>query len=209
MISIDILIALVLTLFVFSFVLWRTKDNLMYRFAEHTFVAVSLGNMTVLAIKYLQGNVINPIIYKGDYILIIVLILGCLLYLRFSKRFFYICRWPLSFMVGVGLGLTLRGWTHGWLFSGIITPTILSLAVVGDAFTTFNNIFVIVCTLTVLSYFIFSIQHKGALRYSATLGRYFMMVMFGVMFSNYTFSRLATLSGRLLWVVQSISSIFA
>jgi len=200
---IQLLIAMAFTIMMFSFALWRTTNNPFYRFAEHTFVAVSMGNMIVMAYRYLQGNVFEPVI-QGDLILLIPIVAGLMLYFRFSKKYFYVCRWPLSFMVGIGLGLTLRGWTHGWLYQGMIKATILPLFVAGDPMGSFNNIVVVVITLTVLSYFLFSIEHKGTLGYSARIGRYIMMVMFGVMFANIAFGRLASLSGRLRFLLEGI-----
>jgi hypothetical protein len=190
-----------------TFALWKTRNPL-YRFAEHTFVAVSIGHAVVLAIQYINGSALIPAL-KGEYIYIFVMLLGLMLYLRFSKKYFYICRWPLSFMVGIGLGLTLRGWTHGWLVDGVIKPTILPLFVGGSPIGTFNNIITVIMTLTVLSYFIFSIEHKGILGHSARIGRYFMMIMFGVMFSNITFSRLASLSGVIRTIVETFRTLFA
>jgi hypothetical protein len=163
--------------------------------------------MTVLGIKYIISSGVNPLL-QGDLALGFVLILGLMLYFRFSKKYFFLCRWPLSFMIGIGLGLTLRGWTHGWLWQGMIVPTISALYIEGDALQSFNNIITLVITVTVLSYFIFGMAQKGALAVSAKFGRYFMMIMFGVMFSSYNFARLAGLGQQLIWIINTIARIF-
>jgi hypothetical protein len=55
--------------------------------------------------------------------------------------------------------------------------------------------------LTTLSYFFFSREHKGALKYSARVGIWFIMIGFGASFGNTVMGRISLLIGRVQFLL--------
>lgn len=179
-------IAAIATIGIISFAF---KDNPLYRLVENVYVGISAGHAIVLGWMNIRDMGITPLITKGQWSLLIPLILGVLLYTRYFKKISWLSRFPLALLVGIGTGLAIRG-TVGSQIVSQIKGTILPLNSV-------NNILIVLGTLGVLTYFFFSVEHKGGLKYVSTFGRYVMMVSFGAAFGNTVMGRMALFIGRL------------
>lgn len=55
-----------------------------------------------------------------------------------------------------------------------------------------------------MSYFIFIREHTGALGASAQLGRYFLMIAFGLGFSTLLMTYFGVLLERILWILTNL-----
>lgn len=104
-------VAAFVTLALYSFLY---EDNPVYKFAEHLFVGVSAGyfiarsSQDVIRKKCLDLLLSSPGAGESrDYLLIIPLIMGLMVLAKVLPRQGWIARWPLSFMVGTGIGLQL------------------------------------------------------------------------------------------------------
>ena len=158
-------------------ILW--KENPYYRAVQYLYVVQSAATFTLAGIAALSKNTFGPLL-TGEYLLIIPLMLGSLVFLSYFESTQWIARFPLNFALGVGLALTIRG----------IIPTnivgqiggLLSYARIGGTpFETFTNIIQVGIAICVFSYFLFYFAHKWTIvRYTAKIGRYAILFWFGV-----------------------------
>jgi hypothetical protein len=154
------------------------KENPVYRLAEAIFIGGGTGHAVLYGILNIQKLGIGPML-KGQITYILPLLLGIIFFTRLlpdtSQRWPSI--YPVSILTGIGMGLAIRA----VLISQVIGPlssTILPLTGVPIG-TTFDNLIIIVLTITSLMYFTFSIKHTGAIGYLTRIGRYGMMIAFG------------------------------
>jgi hypothetical protein len=192
-------IAAILTLAIFSFLY---KENPFYRFAEHLFVGMSAGY--ALARTWNNGlvpNLFNPLFKGHQFILIIPALLGLLYLFRFIPKLSHLILIPIAVGLGLGSGLGI---------APIIQTDIIKQmqSTIADA-SNFSaggwglvwGLVSFVGVITTLSYFFFSREHKGALKYSANIGIWFLMVGFGASFGNTVMGRVSLLIGRVQFLL--------
>ena len=172
------------------------KENPVYRAAEHVFVGSTAGHAIGMAV----GNVLRygykPLVEKGQVILLIPIALGLLLYARFFRSFSWLSRWPVAFLVGVGTGQTIFTSLRTQVINQVL-PAIMKLP--GKTFgVTLNSLISLVGLLSVIAYFLFTIPHVGAVKRVSQMGRWVMMVTFGVSFGNVVAGRISVLLGELV-----------
>ena len=107
--------AWLLMLAIYSYPLF--KENPVYRFAEHTFIATALAIMIVTNIDSLIRGPLNSLITQGRIILLVPVILGFAMYFLLHPDYRWISRFPIAILVGSAMGLGL---------SSVIIPQILS-----------------------------------------------------------------------------------
>jgi len=199
--EIGTLVALAMTLCVYSYVLY--KDTPLFDFAVNTFLGLSVGNVAVIATKSIQGNVLSKI-SAGDYIYIIPTILGLLVFFRLSDKYKNLSRLSIAVMFGTGTGLGLaRTWHSG--VSRHLAGTISGVLASKDAFSLFNNLIVVIGIITVMLYFTFTEYYNKPLpSFVKRVGRIFIMISFGAQFGAVILSRMAALSGRILFIVRAL-----
>lgn len=71
------------------------KENPFYRAAEHLYVGISAGHAVITAYTNIRDKAVKPI-GAGEYLWIIPIILGLLLYSRYFKRTAWLSRYPVS-----------------------------------------------------------------------------------------------------------------
>jgi len=179
-------VAALFTLMIYSILF---KENVLYRFAESTAIAVAVGYGVVTTLKSLRTSTYIPLT-NGNMLVLIPLFLGVLTYLTFIKKYAWLSLWPIGFLTGVGLGLSVRGAIQAQLIEQI-DATILPLT--GSSTDLFNNIIIFISTIAVLYYFLFTINFKNPTVNSVSEGvrkfaRYFIMVGLGVGFSGASLS---------------------
>lgn len=173
------------------------RDNVFFKFAEHTFVGAAAGHSIVYGVDNVLRLGWTPLI-KGSTVYIVVFILGILLYTRYHSEYFWISRFPISIMAGIGLGLSLRATVTSDFIAQILSTAQIKLLDV-DGWTAFSNLLFIVITITVVYYFIFTYPkiHGGRLGTISKIARYGMMAAFGYSFANTILSRFQMIFGRL------------
>jgi hypothetical protein len=201
--EIGIWIGAFLTLGIFSFLY---RDNPVYKFCEHLFVGVSAGYYVVLTmISSVWPNMIHPLFTNfsqgRNFLLLIPLALGILLFSRFFPRGDWLSRWPIAFILGVYPALRITGFAQGDLVEQV-HGTILPLWMPGDVGTTINNWLLVGGLLTTLIFFFFSKEHKGALGGSARIGVYFLMISFGASYGYTVMARVSLLIGRVMFLLD-------
>jgi len=163
------------TLGIFS-MLW--KRNPWYHLIEHIAIGGGSAHLLIFAFVALQRTAIDQI-QHGKLILIIPMIVGLLQLSRLSKQHGWLARYPMSILIGVGIGMMLAATVQGQL--------IAQIAGIGDSIINAKTpiqfwSFVIagLGTLAGFTYFIFTREHEGILGYSARIGRIVLMAGFGV-----------------------------
>ena len=219
--TIGVWIAAILTLGVLSYLY---RDNPMYKLVESIVVGVSAGYTFVVgfwdalvaklflkltpalvhawAMPLGSGEPPEPV----DVSYIVPLVLGVMLFLRFVPRLESLAGWPLAFVVGMTAGLKLIVFLEAD-FIGQISSTILPLV----AFTAdqqsqrsrFNltesvqNLLLVAGVLSCLTYFYFSVEHRGVIRQVARCGIWVLMITFGSSFAFTVMGRITLLTVRM------------
>lgn len=180
------------------------KDNIIFRFVQTTLVFLALANISVQAVNVINTKSIIPF-FKGDYILVVPIFLGALLYTRLIPKYVSLSRIPIAIMVGVGLGLGMRGAVEVDIVNQIIATV---LAFWGGAYTPIDNLIIMVGTVCSLSYFLFTIGFKGSqaktIGYIQRIGRYFLMIAFGGVFGTTMMARLSWFTDRIYTIIQAL-----
>ena len=201
--GLGVVVAAGLTLALYSFLY---KDNPFFKMAENLFVGV--------AAAYVFGQYWYPTIYgeiwvrlsglskgqgvSGDGWLLAPTLLGLLMLTRFSRRFSWLSRLSFAFFVGLGAGLTIPRTISSFILAQIeatIQPLSWSLA-------GFNLLVILVGVVSVLIYFFFSMEHKGAVGKVSRLGIAFLMISFGASFGYTIMARLSLLIGRISFLMD-------
>ncbi len=206
-------VAAILTLAIFSFLY---RDNPVYKLAEHIFVGVAAGY--TVAYAYWQVFVPNlwyPLhgLYRGSYpgrgteewwwtlLLHVPAALGLLFFLRFSRRFSWLSRWAIAFLVGAYAGVNLIAYFQSDLILQTKGTFVLldpaRLAEDGWYKVLALNIPILIGVLASLTYFFFSKPHRGVLGVSARTGIFFLMAAFGASFGYTVMARISLFIGRL------------
>lgn len=180
-----------MTLSLFSFAI---GENPFYRLGEHLYVGVAAAHSLVMGWENLQNNAIAPIMDDGQYLKFIPIVLGILMYARFFKGQMWLSRIPMSALVGLGAGLTIRGTITAEIINQI-NATLVPL-------NSIDNIIIVFGVITVLMFFYFTRKDTNPLfNYSGYVGRFIMMIAFGALFGNAAMGRMSLMIGRLRFLL--------
>lgn len=202
-----------LTLAIFSFLY---KDNPFYKFAEHLVVGVSAGYWAV--ILWHNGLVPNLLerLQDGDWYALwlnsskpwylIPALLGILMWTRFSKKFAWISRWPISMYIGIATGvaipLEMANRVNKQLYA--IMADIHWSNFFGNGFLDtaagYSEVIVFVGTIAGLIYFFFSKAHAGGFGVIAKVGIYILMIGFGASFGLTVMARISLFIQRIQYM---------
>ena len=218
-------LAALFTLCILSFLY---GDNPLYKLAEAVFVGVSAGYWMVVGFwtgivqnlfSKLAPDLIRSSLLPGlpesqeqELIYLFPLLLSVLMLMRLSPVGGWISRWALAFFIGATAGIRLLGYLQSD-FLRQIQSTILPLLVVGtqgfDFSASLQNLTIVVGVLSCLTYFFFSIEHKGVVGGVSRLGIWFLMITFGAGFGYTVMGRIALMAQRLefladdwLWIID-------
>ena len=211
-------VAAILTLCVFSYLY---KDNVGYKLAEAVIVGVSAGYWMVLnfwevivakVLVKLSPDVARyaflpdtPLDAKADYWYIVPIVLGCLVFCRLVPKVAWLGRWPLAFVVGTTAGLKLILFLDADFVSQIRSTILPLIAFTTDVSTkvrafdwkqSVQNIVLVAGVLSSLTYFYFSVEHKGLVGRVSKLGVWVLMITFGASFALTVMGRITLLTMR-------------
>lgn len=165
------------------------KENKIYRVGEAMTIGFFLGVTLKYAVDVLYKRVYTPLLIEGKWMswVLVVTILGILLYTRFIKSIWWISRWPVAILGGVGAAVAVRG-----ALGPMILKQLHTLPAPGpDPLTTFNRIIMPIATFTAFCQFIFTKEQRGALGVLTFIGRLFLMIAFGFMLGTFLMSNIA------------------
>jgi hypothetical protein len=201
--DIGVWIAALLTLGIFSFLY---RDNPVYKFCEHLFVGISAGYYVVLTyFSTIKPNLVTPLFTQfnegRNFLLLVPLFLGVMLFSRFFPRGEWLSRWPIALILGVYPALRITGFGQSDLVEQV-HGSILPLWGAVNTGDLINNWLLVVGLLTTLVFFFFSKEHKGALGGTAKVGIYFLMVSFGASYGYTVMARISLLIGRVMFLLR-------
>ena len=215
--TIGVWISALLTLCVFSYLY---RDNVFYKLAESIIVGVSAGYWIVLSFwEVVVAKVFvklapdlaryslmpdTPADAKADYLYLVPVILGCLVFCRLFPKIAWLGRWPLAFVVGTTAGLKLILFLNAD-FVQQVRSTILPLIVFATSETgvrldwkqSIQNTVIVISVLSSLTYFYFSVEHKGVVGRVSRVGIWVLMISFGASFALTVMGRITLLTMRL------------
>jgi len=195
---IQIWMAAIFTIWIYSIAF---RDNDFFKFAEYTFVGAAAGHGLVYGVdnirRYGWDNLIG-----GNYFYIVVFLLGILLYSRYHPQYFWVSRYPLSVMVGLGIGLSMRAVVTAEFITQIKSTAAIKVLGVTDPFKLVSNLIFIILVVTTVYFFLFTFPkaHEGGLGIIPKIARYGMMAAFSYSFANTVLSRYNMIFGRLDFV---------
>ncbi|MBX3440126.1 MAG: hypothetical protein KF861_21730 [Planctomycetaceae bacterium] len=223
-------VAALCTLGILSFLL---GDNPLYKLTEAVVVGVSAAYLMVVGfwsevVQNLFGNLIPGLMERTllpglpdvepKFIYLIPLVMGGMMLWRLSPiGGNWIARWPLAFFIGATAGVRLVASLESD-FVQQINSTILPLVVfAADGSFLFwqslKNVIISAGVLMGLTYFFFSVEHRGIVGGLARGGVWLLMITFGALFGYTVMGRVALLTGRLeflfddwLWLIDPTAS---
>ena len=201
-------VAAFLTLCIYSFLY---RDNPFYRFAEYLFVGVSVGYGIVLSIH--QGFL--PFAWQpfwaavtgeslAGLIKLIPIGIGLLFFSGLSPRQTWLIRYPSAILIGVGSGLSIPNVLRANIFEqtrGTVEPFAAIHAGTLSGWDTFDAVLMVVGVVCTLTYFFFSVEHRGPVKWISKVGIAFLMIGFGSAFGN-------TVMGRVALLIQRVDFLF-
>jgi hypothetical protein len=220
--SLDTVVAVLLTLFVFSFLL---GDNALYRLAEHLFVGVAVGYAVVIAfhsvlvprlllplMEGLQGQVAEQV-----YLSLAGLLFGLLLLLKPVRSLSWWGNFSVALLLGVGAALAIGGALLGTLIPQVAATCDVPryTASYGPELGLISGLLVVVGTIGAMLHMTFergregrlSILRNAVVQWWGGLGRWFILVAFAAILATTFLSRLSLLVGRVLFLLDSVQGL--
>ncbi|MBI2921189.1 MAG: hypothetical protein HYY18_08915 [Planctomycetes bacterium] len=214
-------VAVGFTLAIYTFLY---RDNPVFKFAEHVFVGVSNGYL----LCYTWFTVVKPMLVvplwhairppadkpleanETLWLLVPAFLSLCML-MRFVPKAAWMSRWAFAFMVGTTSGvlipLTVQAQIYKQLFpmlGGFVSRGGDTDAVLWVA--SLKSLLILIGVFAVLTYFLFSVEHKGPVRVFARTGIVFLMIAFGASFGYTVMARESLLIGRVKFLITQAGS---
>ena len=187
-----------LTLSIFSYLY---GDNPFYKAAEHIFVGVSAGYIFTITFwdtiwPNLFGRLIPSYVQAGfefDISYLFPLFLGIFMLFRLSKKYDWLSRISIAYIVGMMAGLKFYVFLNSNLLTQIKSSTV---NISGSYFSIINEVIILIGVISGLVYFFFSKEHTGIVGKVSRVGVYFLMIKFGASFGFAVMGRISLLIGR-------------
>ena len=194
-------VAAILSLFIFSFLY---RDNPFYKFAEHLLVGVSVGYFLVISIdNVLVPKIADRLLRQNDWSVIVPLLAGALILARLIPKWSRWSQLALAVVIGVGAGVAIPATLQAQIFSQMKASMFSFVPPensIGWLYVVERTVILLGLT-SVLAYFFFSKEHRGAFGIYTRVGTYFLMIFFGATFGYTVMSRLSLLIGRIQFLL--------
>jgi hypothetical protein len=183
------------------------RHNPIFKVVEALGMGVTMGSFVVMTTRSLNNMAIYPIT-EGSFVYILPLALGLLVLAQLSRQYMWVARIGIAIILGVGVGTNAYGVIGSDIMGSLkATLTGYPLYVAGDPVMTLTNILVIVLFIGTLAYFIFGREQTGAWGYLTKIGRWGMMICFGVAFGGILWFRETLTENAVVLVLQNLGVI--
>ncbi len=170
-------------------VVW--KENVFFRVAEHIMVGLAAAHSMVRTVdNYLRPTLVTDIGERGQWHLILPLLFGALMYVRYIPKLSWIARYPMSTFVGYGIGYSMAFSPRPFLRQ--IIDTFIGVHDIN------KGIYLAVVLLTI-GYFLYTPKWRsssGPVRILDGWTRRILMIGFGASFGNSVQACISMLLGR-------------
>jgi len=189
-------------LMIYSYPLY--KENPVYRFAEHTYIAIMLSVNLVVNFTNIIRIAVTPML-EGNFILIIPIILGIMTLSLLIPEYRWLSRYPIALMVGAGFGLGMRSRVKPYILDAVVST--ITAPAGGGMKEWIDFLWIAVGLVCGIMYFLLTYEHSGALQVPTRLGRLFIMIGLGAYFGNTVLFRFTMLTGRAQFFLQVLKII--
>lgn len=209
-------IAIFVTISTFSYLY---DDNPFYKLIEHVFVGVSIGYVVVIQyFDVIEPNLIDrlvdPALGTARFIYLVPLLLVFLLFTKLSRRFSWLGRIAIAFVIGIYAGQEVPALANADLveqvgatlskvgaYSSQIhgAPEGVTAAMLATWPDALGLLVLVLGMVAGLVYFFFSIEHRGAIGVVAKVGVWTLMVGFGAAFGYTVQGRISLAIGRAMY----------
>jgi hypothetical protein len=213
---IEVWLAVGCTLLIYSFLY---KDNPLFKLGEYMYVGLTAGwglctswymvvwpdlirPLSRVIGSYFGYKLEKPLESNETLLLLIPLILGIFMLTRFSSKIGWLSRYTFAFIVGAYSGISIPFVVTAYLFKQMKPTLVPFWGKDIPALQGINTLLILIGVVTVLIYFFFSIEHKGAIKYIARTGIFYMMIGFGAAFGYTVLAREALAIGRFTKLVN-------
>jgi len=176
---------------VYSFLWWR--DNKFFRVFQGLYVGLAGGYTLGQSLIVLQRQTLAPLIADGNYSVFVPVALGLLLCTTFVKRWSWLSRWSMAFLMGIGAALSLE--TLETDFIRQVQATLIP-------WNSLNNAVLVFGTMTGLAYFFFTFTPTKLSGAASKVGRWVLMLSFGTAFGSSVQGRLSLLIAQVQFVLR-------
>ncbi len=181
------------------------RENAVYRFFEHVFIGLAAGySIVVLIQEILDPFLYQPVVKKGEWYWTFVFMFGLLFYFIHSRKYNWLSRLPIGFLMGFAAGQAFQSFANTYLPQIAVSFRPLYITRPDGSVNVpagINNLIFMIVLATVMSYFFFSFEQKSkVIRNSAQFGRWVMMVAFGAIFGTTIMARMALLFDRMYFL---------
>ena len=213
---VGIWMAAIFTLCIFSFLY---KDNPLYKVAENIFIGVSAAYImamgfwsTIMAncLPKLFPNTMIKILpgvsTETNYTYLIPFVLGIMLVMRLSRKYGWVSRWALAYIVGFAAGFNFLHYLISDFVTQIKSSIVPVIIMDNGAISwgaSFSAVILVTGILAGLVYFFFSKEHKGVFGKVSRYGIWILMITFGASFAYTVMGRIALLIGRCQFLLGS------
>lgn len=194
------------TLAIYSFLY---KENRVFRLVEHIFTGLAVGyTFYATWTQVLQPKWWNPLVagpgggnQVAFLVALVALSLGALWYFQFIPKYRWLSYIVIGVTVGATAGTTFKGEYNAQLpqVMALMQPVISR----HPPYVLWNNLIMLFTFSAILSYFFFSFGEKSVtLEKGRLVGRYLMMLTFGVFFGNTVMTRFAVMIERVQFLLR-------
>jgi hypothetical protein len=194
--ALDILFVWTAVFVSFGCLSYLYRENPLFRFVEHLYVALSVGAGVSYDLWFFQNYLYNPVVYRGRWDFVIPwALIGLCYYFFFSRKYFWLYRIPIAIGIGYGTGTMLRGTVRAD-FVTQINAAIVNPLFAADPYTTFNRFVLFIGTFVSIFFFIFTVEMRGPLKSANRVARWFILGALGASFANTVMGRESLLIQR-------------
>ncbi|UCH33733.1 MAG: hypothetical protein JSV65_14345 [Armatimonadota bacterium] len=203
--NLGVWLAAICTLAIYS-ILYR--ENVVFRFFEHVFIGLATGyGFYIVITQVLHPKWWTPFVEQGRWYFIFALLMGTMFYTVYSRRYSWMNRLAVGVFMGLGAGLGIVGFITE--LAPQMAASFKPLWTSRPPYVLVNNLLFFITLITVMSYFFFSFEQRHpAIRGSARLGRWLLMVAFGAIFGNTVMGRMSLLIDRLDFLLHDWLRVF-
>ncbi len=196
-------IGVICTLAIYS-ILYR--ENPFYRLFEHLYIGLAAGySLGPLLVDNIYRYWVLPLT-QGQWPWAFVVPFGLYLYFIYSERYGWISRIVIGVLIGSSAGVYFQEFASRYLpqLNSTLSKPLWQTPVNPDVIISdvINNWIFIIFLISVLTYFTFSFEHRGAVRRVAIFGRWVLMIGLGAIFGNTVMARTALLIGRIYYLLH-------